>query len=75
MRYAEICPDVRAPASHPYVAVVEVDPVDRGRTMRNIENAPELRLLRLLDNKTDRCTFFIGCISRLVRAGVENGWR
>ena len=75
MRYAEIRPDVRAPASHPYVATIEVNPVDCDRTTRFIKEAPELRLLRRLDDKADRCVFFIGCASRRVRAGIEDDWR
>ena len=58
MGYAEIRSDVRAPASHAYVAVVKVDPVDCDRTLRLIENAPELRMLRSLDDKANRSTFF-----------------
>ena len=75
MRYVEIRPDIRAPASHPYVAVVEVNRMDCNRTIRLIEDAPELRLLRRLDDKADRCTFLIGCTSRQVRTGFEDGWR
>ena len=74
MRFHDIDPAAGAPASHPYVAVIEIDPVDYHQFTRLIEDAPELRLLRRIDDQADLWTLHVACASERVREGIEDGW-
>lgn len=70
MRLAEIAP----PASHPHVTQIEIDPADWHRLRSLIEDARELRLVRVDDDQPDRWTVVIGCASERVRDMIEHGW-
>lgn len=70
MRLAEIAP----PASHPHIATITIDPADWHRLERMIEDARELRLVRLDDDQPDRWVVVIGCASERVREMIQDGW-
>lgn len=65
---------IRAPASHPYLVTLSIDPADWRRVERMIDDRPELRLLDLDDRHAERWTVTIGCASDRVRDTVEDGW-
>jgi hypothetical protein len=65
---------IKAPASHPYVANLTIDPVEWHKLERMIENSRALRLLDLDDRSADHWTVRIGCASERVRDGLEDGW-
>lgn len=65
---------ITAPTSHPYIISIAIDPADRQRIERMIENSPELRLVDLDDRRANEWTIAIGCASERVRDAVEDGW-
>lgn len=65
---------ITAPTSHPHIVNIAIDPADRLRIERMIENSPELRLVDLDDRRADEWTISIGCASERVRDAVEDGW-
>jgi hypothetical protein len=70
MHYKEIT----APASHPYIATIIVDPADFHRIERLIDDSRELRLLDCDDSEADHWKVRIGCASEAVKANVEDAW-
>jgi hypothetical protein len=71
MRLYEISP----PKTHPYIASVNIDPLDFQRLQRMAENEPKLRYLDCDDSKTENWLVRIGCASRAVAAGLKDLWR
>ncbi len=70
MRYSQIT----APISHPYTAILHIDPVRWQRLERIIDEAVEFRFLRLDNSKPDLWTVLIGCASQAVADRMEDGW-
>lgn len=70
MRLHQITP----PATHPHIAEIAIDPADWPRLERVIDEARELHLVELDDGEPDAWVVRIGCASRRVQEGVEDGW-
>jgi hypothetical protein len=70
MRHAEIT----APKSHPYIAVLTIDPVKFHDLERRIEDRDECRVLRCDSSDADLWTVHLGCASEAVAERMEEGW-
>jgi hypothetical protein len=70
MRHAEIA----APASHPYIACITIDPVDMHSIERRCDDMDEVRILRRNTSTPDLWTIHIGCASQAVADRVEECW-
>lgn len=65
---------ITAPAKHPHVATVTVDPADLRDLERMVDDARELRLLDVDDSTADSWTVRVGCASERVREQFEDRW-
>lgn len=70
MRLAEISP----PTTHPHLAEITIDPADWHRLRSMIDDARELRLIRLADDQPDRWLVVLGCASERVREMMVDAW-
>lgn len=70
MRTREITP----PATHPHVAVINIDPAEFHRFEQLAQDRREVRLLHVDDDKPDAWTLHVGCASEEVRRRVAGAW-
>jgi hypothetical protein len=60
--------------THPYVAVLSIDPVDFRRLQRLTEDQPELTYLDCDDSQCDCWVVRFACASEAVASAMEDGW-
>jgi hypothetical protein len=70
MRHFEINP----PASHPYIAVLRIDPVQFHELERRIQDRDEVRILHCDSSEPDIWAVHLGCASEAVAERMEDGW-
>ena len=70
MRRRKITP----PTTHPHVVELNIDPVDFHRLENFAEDGHEFRILHCDHSQPDVWTVHIGCASRAVADGLEEGW-
>ena len=65
---------ISLPKTHPYLALIAIDPVDLQRLQRMTEDQPELQFLDFEDDEPDYWKVRIGCSSRAVASALEDAW-
>ena len=74
MRETDNAPILRVTATHPYLAVIRMDPADWGKFQRLSEDRPEVELLGIDRSKPDVWTVRAACASRTVADLLERNW-
>jgi hypothetical protein len=60
--------------SHPYLAVVVIDPADLWRLEQVFEDRPEARIRKVDQGTPDTWTIYIACASQRVCDLIEGNW-
>ena len=66
--------EITAPASHPHVLEVLIDPVDLRRIQHIVDEDRTLRLLDVADAEPDQWVVRLGCASKQVRQRFLSRW-
>ena len=73
MRYHEIVGRPAAPATHPFVTDISIDPVQFSTFERLTQDRPEVALLARIDGP-DTWLVHVGCASEAVRRHLIDAW-
>ena len=63
-----------APATHPYIAEVVIDPADRHRFVSLNQNHPETVIIDEDQSAPNRWTIMVACASESVKDRLESAW-
>lgn len=74
MRLVEIAAFTPVANTHPYVAVVEIDPVQLFGLEQVVEDRPELRMGRVRRDRPDVWSVEVHCASRAVAEAFEDSY-
>ncbi len=65
---------VKGTKTHPYVAVIVMDPARWHDFERTFEDRPELKIRKLDSSQPDQWTVYPACASETVRDLIEANW-
>lgn len=72
MRYLELTKVGDIPSSHPYVSVLQLDPIIYNKISKLIATRPELQAIATLDlQPNDSLILYVGCTSRCVQSAFD----
>lgn len=74
MRHIDITCPHSAPSTHPYIAILTLDPADVARFQRVVEDEPAVRILGIDRSAPDNWRVFAACASRATQDLLESGW-
>ena len=74
MRHIDITCPHSPPATHPYIAVLTLDPVDVSKFQRMVEDEPAIKILAVDQSKPDNWRIFAACASKNTQDLLESGW-
>lgn len=74
MKLIDITCPYTAPASHPYLATILLDPADVGKFERLSEDQPAVRILGIDRSTPDQWRVFAACATRATQDLLESSW-